>query len=158
MGRSRYSILKHCVGVKWDPRRTAAYVPFHFHGFELHFLLCVSWNCDFSWTAYHKDLQQVPLDLACLKPQIQATQAISMHFSQSKSTKCEISGCFLSSPWQKTDKNINLLREKVFSKACKSAHIGLWVCQLQCPMLELCVTSTFWVIMVFLHFYGKVKI
>ena len=42
MGRSRYSILQHGVGVKWEPRRTAAYVPSHFHGFEPHFLLCVS--------------------------------------------------------------------------------------------------------------------
>ena len=68
MGRSRYRVLKHCVGVKCDPRRTAAYVPSHFHGFEPHLLLCVSWNCDFSWTTYCRDLQQVPLDLACLKP------------------------------------------------------------------------------------------
>ena len=42
MGRSRYRVLKHCVGVKCDPRRTAAYVPSHFHGFEPHLLLCVS--------------------------------------------------------------------------------------------------------------------
>ena len=61
-------------------------------------------------------------------------------------------------PLTKNWKNVNLHREKVFAKACKCAHIGFWVCQLQCTMLELCVTSTFWVIMVFLHFYGKVKI
>ena len=42
MGRSRYSVLKHGVRVKCDPRRTAAYVPSHFHGFEPHLLLCVS--------------------------------------------------------------------------------------------------------------------
>ena len=42
MGRSRYWVLKHCVRVKCDPRRTAAYVPSHFHGFEPHLLLCVS--------------------------------------------------------------------------------------------------------------------
>ena len=42
MGRSRYRVLKHCVGVKCDLRRTAAYVPSHFHGFEPHLLLCVS--------------------------------------------------------------------------------------------------------------------
>ena len=30
MGRSTYRVLKHDVGVKWDPRRTAAYVPSHF--------------------------------------------------------------------------------------------------------------------------------
>ena len=27
IGRSRYRVLKHSVGVKWDLRRTAAYVP-----------------------------------------------------------------------------------------------------------------------------------
>ena len=32
-GRSRYRVLKHGVGVKWYPRRTAAYVPSHFNGF-----------------------------------------------------------------------------------------------------------------------------
>ena len=32
-GKSRYSVLKHGVGVEWDPRRTAAQVPFHFDGF-----------------------------------------------------------------------------------------------------------------------------
>ena len=50
-----------------------------------------AWNCDFSWNhAYCIDSKPVPLDLACLKPYICTTQAISMHFSQSKSTKCEI--------------------------------------------------------------------
>ena len=29
----------------------------------------------------------------------------------------------------------------MFGKAWKSAHICFWVCQLQCTMLELCVTS-----------------
>ena len=42
---------------------------------------------------------------------------------------------------------------KMFEQACICAHIGFWVCQLQCTMLELCMTSTFWVIMVFLHFF-----
>ena len=55
-------------------------------------------------------------------------------------------------PLTKNWKNVNLHREKVFAKACKSAHIGFWVCQSQCTMLDLCVISTFWVIMVFLHF------
>ena len=50
--------------------------------------------------------------------------------------------------WKK--KPINLNRKKVFEKAWISAHTGLWACQLQCTMSELCVTSTFWVIMVFL--------
>ena len=58
---------------------------------------------------------------------------------------------FLNSP-EKKWKNINFNREKVFEKAWISAHIGLWVCWLQCTMLEFCVTSTFWVIMVFLDF------
>ena len=31
--------LKHGVGVEWDPRRTAAQVPFHFDGFNP--ILCV---------------------------------------------------------------------------------------------------------------------
>ena len=61
-------------------------------------------------------------------------------------------GCFLNSPWQKTEKSSICTGKKVFAKACKSALIGFWVCLSQCTMLELCVTSTFWVIMVFLHF------
>ena len=39
--------------------------------------------------------------------------------------------------------------------AWKSAHIGFWICWLQCTMLELCVTSTFWVTMVFLDFWWE---
>ena len=35
-------LMIHGVGVKWDPRRTAAYVPINFNGFEPHFLQCVS--------------------------------------------------------------------------------------------------------------------
>ena len=55
--------------VKWDPRRTAAYVPSHFHGFEPHFLLmCLPKIVIFQEPAYHRDSQQVPLDLACLEP------------------------------------------------------------------------------------------
>ena len=86
---------------------------------------------------------------------IHAIQAIWMHFSQVKINKKWNFGCFLNSPWQKMKNKFNLNREKVFQKACKSAHVGFWVCQLQCTMLELCVTSTFWVIMVFLHFTGR---
>ena len=63
-------------------------------------------------------------------------------------------GCLLNSPQQKV-KNINLNREKVFEKAWKFAHMGFWVCWLQCTMLELCVTSTFWVMMVFLDFWQE---
>ena len=42
MGRSRYRVMNHVVGIKWDTRRTAGYVPSHFHGFGPHFLQCVS--------------------------------------------------------------------------------------------------------------------
>ena len=45
-------------------------------------------------------------------------------------------------PPYKELKNINLNREKVFEKDLKSAHVGFWVCQSQCSMIELCVTST----------------
>ena len=58
-------------------------------------------------------------------------------------------------PPDKKLKNVNLHREKVFEKARKSAYTGFWVCQLQCTMLELCVTSTFWVTMVFLDFWQE---
>ena len=56
---------------------------------------------------------------------------------------------------KKWKKNVNLNIEKVFEKAWKSAHIGFWICQLQCSMLELCVTSTFWVMRVSLNFWQK---
>ena len=72
------------------PKEDCCICPFHFHGFEPAFLLCVSWNCDFSWTAYHRDWQQVPLDSACLKPEMCTTEAILNHLCQSISTKCEI--------------------------------------------------------------------
>ena len=61
-------------------------------------MLLVSKNFDFSGTTYHRDLEQVPLDLAHLEPKTLTAQAISMHFSQSKPTKCEIFGCLLNSP------------------------------------------------------------
>ena len=43
--------------------------------------------------------------------------------SQNQSTKCEILAVSLTPPDKKL-KNVNLHREKVFEKACKSAHIG----------------------------------
>ena len=45
-------------------------------------------------------------------------------------------GCLLNSPWQKTEKNVNLPREKVFAKASKSVHIGFWVCRLHNALCE----------------------
>ena len=78
----------------------------------------------------------------------------SSHFNAFLQVKMWNFGCFLNSPWQKMKKN-QFAQGKSVPKACKSAHVGFWVCQLQCTMLELCVTSTFWVIMVFLHFYWE---
>ena len=114
------------------------------------------WNCDFSGTTYHRDLKAkcnwiwhasnpkyVPLiPFPCISP------------SQNQQNMKFLAVC-LTPPWQKSEKEISLNREKVFEKAWKSAHISLWVCQLQCTMLELCVTNTFWVTMVFLHFWQE---
>ena len=109
------------------------------------------WNCNILGTTYHRDMKTCGIGFGM-------PQTLNTHHSSNfnalfpvKINKMWNFGCFLNSPWQKTEKNINLHREKVFTKACKSAHIGFWVCQLQCTMLQLCVTSTFWVIMVFLH-------
>ena len=55
--------------------------------------------------------------------------------------------CSKQTPQTKDKKNVNFNREKVFEKPWNFAHIGFWVCQLQCTMLEHCVTSTFWVVM-----------
>ena len=82
-------------------------------------MLLFPWNFDFSGTAYHRDLKPVPLDLACFDPYLCATQAILMHFSQSKSTKCEIFGCLLNSPWPK-----NLKKKSQFQQG-KSVQKGL---------------------------------
>ena len=76
-----------------------------------------------------------------------------MPCSQSKSRPIWRTGCFLNmSPWQKTEKQHQFVQGKVFAKAWKSVHIGFWLCRSQCTVLELCVTSTFSVIMVLLHF------
>ena len=72
-------------------------------------------------------------------------------FAQSKSIKCKIFSCLLNSPWPKKWKKSVWTGEKVLRKAWISAHIGFWVYWLQFTMLELCVTSTFWVMMVFLN-------
>ena len=74
-----------------------------------------------------------------------------MHFFQSKSTKFEIYVCLLNSPY-KILKNVTFKQRKLDQKAWKSAHTGFWVYWLQCTTLELCVTSTFWVMMVYCDF------
>ena len=99
-------------------------------------------NLDFSGTAYCRDSKPESLDSAHLEPYIHATQSIWMHFSQSKSTKCEKFHWWLNS------------LNKKFKKKCqfyqgKSVWKVLNICKLQCTMLELCVTSTSWVMMFF---------
>ena len=103
------------------------------------------------------DSKPAALDSACLEPKIHATQAISMHFPSHNQQNVKY-GYFLNSPWKKKLKKCQFAQGKSVCKGFQSAHIGFWIYQLQCTMSELCVTSTFWVIMVFLHFYGKVKI
>ena len=61
----------------------------------------LAWNWDFSGTTYHRDSKPMAFDLACLKPYICTTQAISMHFFSEKSTKCEILAVPLTPPHKK---------------------------------------------------------
>ena len=117
MVRSRYRILKHGVGVKWDPSRIATYghpifmvlnpifcdvspeiVLFHepfivetcnkchyqhdlnpkyaplkqfwciFASQKSTKCEIIAWNCDFSGTAYCRDLKPAALESACLEP------------------------------------------------------------------------------------------
>ena len=75
-------------------------------------------------------------------------------FLQLKINKMWNFGCFLNSSWQKI-KKASVWTGKKFEKAWISAHIGFWVYQSQCTMLEHCVTSTFWVIIVFFIFTGR---
>ena len=98
-------------------------------------LIAETWNLQ-HWNQHALNPKYMPLKpFQCIFP--------------SQNNKMWNFGCFLNSPWQKTEKLQFAQRKSV----CKSAHIGFWVCPLQCTMLELCVTSTFWVIMVFLHFF-----
>ena len=113
-----------------------------------------AWNCDFSGTAYAETQNLWHWIWHALNPNTCHSSHLDAFFPVKINKKWNF-GCFLNSPWQKMKNKFNLNREKVFQKACKSAHVGFWVCQLQCTMLELCVTSTFWVIMVFLHFTGR---
>ena len=86
------------------PKEHCCIDPIPFGGFVLHFTLLFSSHFGLPGTAYHRGSKPVPLDSACLKTYICATQAILMHFSQSKSTKCKMLGCLLNSPWQKNEK------------------------------------------------------
>ena len=177
MGRSRYRVLEHGVGVKWDPRRTAAYVPSHFMVLNpifcyvspkiviFHELLIVETRNKCHWIQHALNPKYAPLkqfwcifavkinkmwnfylklwffrnhlsqrfeicNIGFSMPQT-LNMWHSSHFDAFfpvKSNKMWNFGCFLNSPLQKTEKNINLHREKVFAKACKSAHTGFWVC------------------------------
>ena len=69
-----------------------------------------------SGTTYHRDSKPMPLDLAHLKPYIHATQAISMHFSLSKSTKCEIYASLLNSSKHKMKKTSIWTGKKYFKR------------------------------------------
>ena len=89
-------------------------------------------------------------------------QTLNMHYSshfdafflsQNQQNVKSLAVCL--TPPDKKWKNINLNREKVFEKAWKSADTGFWVYRLQCTILDLCVTSTFWVMMVFLDFWQE---
>ena len=141
----------------------------HFNVFSLKSTKCeiFAWNFDFSGTTYHRDL----------KPDwILTTQAISMHYSQSKSTKCEIFGCLLNSGtlinklwnlchwiWQIVPWTLEICTHSSHFNAFYPVKINkmwnfclkFWVCWSQCTMLECCVTSTFWVMMIFLDFWQE---
>ena len=148
----------------------------------------------------------MPLDLAhLLKPYIHATQAISMHFSQSKSTKCEVFAwhvfifqepliietqnlchwiwhtsnptymplkpfqcifpcqkqqnvkfvpVYWTPPYTKWKKH-QFEQGKSVPKGLKICTDRFFVCQSQCTISELCVTSTFSVMKVFLNFWQE---
>ena len=53
--------------------------------------------------------------ITCLKAYMPTTQAISIHFSWSKSTKCDIFGCLLNSPDKKLIK-CQFEHRKIFEK------------------------------------------
>ena len=102
------------------------------------------WNCNFLGTTYHRDSKPVVWIWHASNLKYCTTQAISMHCSQSKSTKCEILAISWALPPDMKKHPISW--KECITETCKSARIGFWVCQLQCTMLQLCVTSTFWVI------------
>ena len=136
------------------PKEHCCIGPIQFYWYSTPFnTLLSSWNFDFSGTAYHTYSNSAT---GFGMPQTLNTCHSShlMHISQSESTKCEIFGCLLNSPWQKKNKNVNFNREKVFKEPSNFSHISFWVCQSQCTMSELCVI-TFWVMMVFLDFWEE---
>ena len=206
MGRSRYRVLEHDVGVKWDPMRTAAYVPSHFMVLNpifcyvspkiviFHELLIVETRNKCHWIWHALNPKYVPLkQFQCIFPVkinkmwnfclklwffrnhlSQRIDICSIRFSMPqilniwhssnfdaffsvKINKMWNFGCFLNSPWQKTEKNVNLHREKVICKGlqiCTYRFLGMLI--IMHYVRTLCNKYFPWVIMVFLHFYGKV--
>ena len=142
-GRFMYRVLKHCVGVELELKEDCCIGPIPFWWFSTPLYATYLLNIWFSGTTYHRDLKQVPLDLAHCNPKFTPLKPFQCILTSQNQLKCEIFGYLLNSPWQKM-KNMSICtRKNVFEKAWKSAHIGFLVCQLQCTMLELCVRSTF---------------
>ena len=121
MGRSTYRVLKHGVGVKWDPRRTAAYVPSHFMVLNpifcyvspkiviFHEPLIVETRNKCHWIWHALNPKYVPLkQFQCIFPV--------------KINKMWNFGCFLNSPWQKNWKKHQFAQGK---SVCK----GLQICK-----------------------------
>ena len=95
-----------------------------------------AWNCDFqepliaeTWNLQHwiwhaLNPKYVPLKpFWCIFPSQNQQNMTFWLFPELPSDK-------------KTEKNVNLPREKVFAKASKSVHIGFWVCQLHNALCE----------------------
>ena len=72
------------------------------------------------------------LDLACLKPYIHATQAISIYFLSQNQQNVKFLAVCLTAHDKNKKKNVNFNREKVFKKTWKSPHIGLLVYNALC--------------------------
>ena len=121
MGRSRYWVMKHGKRVKWDTRRTAAYIASHFQGLNLifyngspkivifHELLIVETCNKCHWIWHASNPKYVPLKpFWCIFPS-QNQQNVKF-------------GCFLNSPWQKTEK-MSICTEKKCLQRLANLHI-----------------------------------
>ena len=124
MGRSRYRVLKHDVGVKWDPRRTAAYVPSHFMVLNpifcyvspkiviSHELLIIETCNKCYWIWHALNPKYVPLkQFQCIFPV--------------KINKMWNFGCFLNSPWQKM-KKMSIYTGKKHLQRLANLHIQVF--------------------------------
>ena len=212
MGRSRYRVLKHGVGVKWDPRRTAAYVPSHFMVLNpifcyvspkiviFHELLIVEtrnkchwiqhafpvkinpkyvplkqfWTLNMHFCSQNQQnvkflpeivIFQEPLITEtwnlqhwiqhATNPKYVNTQAILMHFSQSKATKCEILAVSLTPPDKKL-KKCQFTQGKSFCKGLQICTYRLFSMPMTMHYVRTLCDKYFLSYYGFLHFYGKV--